>query len=854
MFKKIIIAVLLVFSMQAYADVADTVYKSPIADHEATLTQEEKAVSMQSSPIEALFGCDIAQAVRFKPFFSDDSKYECVKKNNIFNSGLYKITLAVLAVISAISVPIVMYIIPLIGKTFHIAKMTGYQKDKEEGSIMLMILSSLGVLLMPLIPTHTDNRTGFETFEYNNKMNLYTFIMTAGYSSIQSGTEYYFFKQSQLRETPYASVDLLNPKNLGYQQAMNAIQFGSCISTVQASDEIDINVYYNEQTSSYRATKQLDGCLLDISASIDPSLVTQGKAAGVDFKAVTDKTFQNYLDLIFTRGVAVGTAIAKRGAPLPNTDVTTFDKANLERGNEAAYNLAGLDQGAISDYSDASARMIGEDATWLAARYPGVEMSTLPVTRSVQLCSNVQGGTSYFDSTITVDENLRNCVRTMCADSSSTTICGQAIGYHNYLANDNALKNPNMVTFINKFFKEYFQTNAWTQNSHLFLDSLSVESTYKNTDAESFDDRSGALAFTVKVQHQYTNHNIDWLTDAPINALENFDYSGNPENTLMKMFAHNSDGIFGLDYFFDCLAHPNDANRPSGRFCSNVTNTIARTGQNLTTLGLTTWSGLKLNSLVNRNPAQKTLQTAAVRTTVKDLLDGTSGFGVPIFIAKLTGTYLAKEAIEDNFSPYGANLTNEDVALLAVAYANPKFQMFVQGIAVALMAIGFLMMTAIPFIVVLGFLAIHILYIFLIFSSITLIGAFFSALRHGNVQEETTFFSPLGLLAVSVLGAFTYPILITFSLRFIDTLAVYQVVDYASMMTLNGKTPQITDFSSIFTYLFGAAVYVLFLLQLYGNLIKLSTKSVFVRIILLGESQDDEIYKEIELSTKKTLI
>ncbi|MBA1220010.1 hypothetical protein G7017_03715 [Pseudomonas fulva] len=854
MFKKFLISALLVFSMQAFADVADTVHNSSLADHEATLNQKQKAVSMQSSPVEAMFGCNIAQAARIKLFFHEDSQYECVETNNIYNSGLNKIFLIVLSIISAITVPLIMYIIPHIGKAFHIAKMTGYEENKDQASMMVLILASLGVLLVPLIPTKTTNQTGFESFDYNNKMNLYTFIMTAGYSVVQNGSEYYYFKQSQLRQTPYASVNLLNPKNKGYQQALNAIQFGSCISTVQASDEIDVNVYYNEQTSSYRATKQLDGCLLDISASIDPSLIAIGKAAGVDYKAVTDKTFESYLNTIFSRGVAVGTAIAKRGEPLPNTDATTFDAANLERGNEASYNLAGLDQGAISDYSDASARLIGEDATWIAARYPGVEMPTASMTRSVQLCSNVQGGTSYFDSSMTVNENLKNCVQTMCAESSSTTTCGQALGYYNYLANDNALKNPNMVTFINKFFKEYYQTNSWTLNSHLFLDSLSVETLMNNTESASYDDRTGDLAFTIKVKHGFTNYNVDWINDAPINKLSTFDYSGNFENTLMKMFTHDSDGIFGLDYFFDCLAHPNDANRPNGRFCSNVTNTIARTGQNLTTLGLTTWTGLKLNSLMNRNPAQKTLQTAAVRTTVKDVLDGTSGFGVPVFLAKLTGTFLAKEAIEDNFSPYGANLTNEDVALLAVAYANPQFEMFVQGIAVALLGIGFLMMTAIPFIVVLGFLAIHILYIFIIFSSITLIGAFFSALRHGNIHDEINFYSPLGLLAVSVLGAFTYPILITFSLRFIDTLAVYQVVDYSSMMTLNGKTPQITDFSSIFTYLIGATVYVLFLLQLYGNLIKLSTKSVFVRIILLGESRDDKVYKEIELSTNKTLI
>ena len=854
MFKKIIISALLVFSMQAFADDADTVYKSPISDHEALYTQEEKAVSLSSAPIEALMGCETAQSTRVKPFFLDDSKYECVGTNNIYNSGLYKYFLIVIAILASVTIPIAAYIIHQIALMANIARATGSPQDKDQASIVLFILSALGVLLMPLIPTKTENQTGFEQYDYNNKLNLYTYLMAVGYSSIQNGAEFYLFKQSQLRERPYASINLLNPKNKGYQQALNAIQFGSCISTVQASDEIDINVYYNEQTASYRATKQLDGCLLDISASIDPSLVAQGKTAGVDFKAVTDKTFENYLNLIFSRGVAVGTAIAKRGAPLPNTDLTTFDKNNLERGNEAGYNLSGLDQGAISEYSTASARMIGEDATWLAARYPGVEMSTLPVTRSVQLCSNVQGGTSYFDSSITVDENLRNCVKTMCADSSSTTICGSAIGYHNYLANDNALKNPNMATFVNKIFKEYFQTNQYEQPSHLFLDSLSVETTYKNTESESLDDRSGSLAFTIKVQHNFTNKNIDWLTDAPINTFEKFDYAGNFENSLMKFLSHDSDGILGLDYFFDCLAHPNDANRPNGRFCSNVSNTIARTGQNFATLGLNIWTGIKLNALTNRNPAQKTLQSAAVSTTVKELLSGTSGFGVPLFIAKLTGTFLAKEAIEDNFSPYAANLTNEDVILLGLAYANPSFAIFINGLAVILMGLGFLMMTAIPFIIIMGVLSIHILLLFLLISSVTLIGAFFSALRHGNVQEETSFFSPLGLLAVAILAAFTYPILIMFSLRFIDTLAVYQIVDYDSMMTLNGKTPQITDFSSIFTYLFGAAVYVLFILQLYGNLVKLSTKSVFVRIILLGQSKDDDIYKEIELETKKTLI
>lgn len=799
-------------------------------------------------------GCDIAQSVRIMPFFSEDSKYECTGTNNIYNNGLHKLFLIVVAILSFVTIPVAAYIIHQIALMFNIARATGVKQQNDQGSIVLMILSCLGVLLMPLIPTKTENQTGFADYDFDNKLNLYTYIMAINYTLVQEGSEYYLFKQSQLRETPYASTNLLNPKNKGYQQALNAIQFGSCISTVQASDEIDINVYYNEQTNSYRATKQLDGCLLDINASIDPSLVVQGKTAGVDYKAVTDKTFESYLNLIFTRGVAVGTAIAKRGEPLPNTDASTFNKDNLERGNEAAYNLAGLDQGAISEYSSASARMIGEDATWLTARYPGVEMSTLPVTRSVQLCSNVDGGTSYFDSSISVDENLRNCVKTMCADSSSSTMCGIAIGYFNYLANDNALKNPNMATFINKFFKEYFQTNSYEQPSHLFLDSISVETSYKNTESQSFDDRSGALAFTVKVQHSFTNQNISWLTDAPINTLENFDYAGSFENSIMKLLSHDSDGILGLDYFFDCLAHPNDAKRPNGRFCSNVSNTIARTGQNFATLGLTIWAGLKLNTLVNRNPAQKTLQTAAVKTTVKDLLDGTSGFGVPLFIAKLTGTFLAKESIEDNFSPYGANLTNEDVALLSLAYANPNFSLVINSLAVILMGLGFLMMTAIPFILVLGVLSIHILLLFLLISSVTLIGAFFSALRHGNVQEETSFFSPLGLLAVSVLAAFTYPILIMFSLRFIDTLAVYQIVDYDSMMTLNGKTPQITDFSSIFTYLFGAAVYVLFILQLYGNLVKLSTKSVFVRIILLGESKDDKIYKEIELEAKKTLI
>lgn len=855
MLKRILISALLVFSLQAHADVADTIHNSAIADHEATYTQEEKAVSPQSTITEALAGCNTAENSRLEPFFSKESKYECQNTNNIYNSGLYKIFLIVIVMLSLILVPMVGTIISNIISTFGFAKSTGNHEKGDRGPILLFVLSAMGVLLMPLIPSKTENQTGFEDFSFNNKINLYTFGMLAAYNGIQATAEYYLFKEAQLSKRPFISTTLLNPKNKGVQQAYNAIQYGACIATVEASDEIDLNVYYNETTSTYRATSQLGGCLLDISAAISPSVIAQGKTAGVDYKAVSDRAFEEYLNVLFSRGVALGTAIAQMGEPLPNTEPSVYYKDRLERGNEAAYNLAGLDRKGVSNLVRDAARMIGEDATWIGARYPGVEMSTLPVSRSVQLCSNVEGGTSYFDKSISIDENLRNCVKTMCADSSSPTICGEAIGYFDYLANDNALKNPNMVTIFGKYIKEQFQTDAFKVPARLFLNSISINTIYNNTESESYDARSGTKVFTIKVNHSFTNKNIDWLFDSPLDAIEEKDFSGMFESALMKMITTDGNGILGLNYFFDCLAHPNDAHRPNGRQCSNITNTISKTGYTFIAGGIVIKTGTIANSLTMKNPAQKTLETAAIRTGLKDFTEGSNAFGTGALIAKVVGTIFLKGTIEDNFSPYGAELNNTDVVLLSIAYTNPQFNDTISYLGSILMSIGFIMMVGIPLIVAMGLLSIHILLLMILFSSVTVIGAFFRSLMNDEEEEdEKSFFSPIGILVVTILGAFTYPILFTLALRFIDTLAVYQIVDYDSMMTLNGRTPQVTDFSSIITFLFGAVIYVLFLMVLYGNLMKMAGKSVFVRVIILGSTKEDKVYSEVELSTKKKLI
>ncbi len=855
MIKRVLISALLVFTLQAHADVADTIHNSAIADHEATYTQEEKAVSPQSTITEALVGCNIAESSRIKPFFSDESKYECQENNNIYNSGLYKIFLILIAMISLAMVPIVSVVIPKIAHTFGFAKSTGNHEKSDRGPILLFVLSGMGVLLMPLIPTKTDNQTGFEDFEFNNKINLYTLGMFAAYNGIQATAEYFLFKEAQLSKRPFISTTLLNPKNKGVQQAYNAIQYGACIATVEASDEIDLNVYYNETTSTYNATSQLGGCLLEVSAAISPSVIAQGKTAGVDYKAVSDKAFEQYLNLLFSRGVALGTAIAQKGEPLPNTEPAIYYKDRLERGNEAAYNLAGLDRKGVSNLVRDAARMIGEDATWIGARYPGVEMSTAPISRSVQLCSNVDGGTSYFDKTITIDENLRNCVRTMCADSSSPTICGEAIGYFDYLANDNALKNPNMVTIFGKYIKEQFQTDAFKIPARLFLNSISVNAIYNNTESESFDARNGEKVFTVKINHAFTNKGIDWLLDSPTNAIEEKDFSGMFESALFKMITSDGNGVLGLDYFFDCLAHPNDAHRPSGRQCSNITNTISKTGYTFIVGGIVIKTGIAVNRLTFKNPAQKTMQTAAIRTALKDFTEGSNSFGTGALIAKVVGTLFLKDTIEDNFAPYGAELNDTDVLLLSIAYTNPQFNDTISFLGTILMSIGFMMMLGIPLIVAMGLLSIHILLLMLLISSVTVIGAFFrSIINDEDEQDEKGFFRPVGLLMVTLLGAFTYPILFTMALRYIDTLAIYQIVSFDSMMTLNGRTPQITDFSSIITFLFGAVIYVLFLMVLFGNFMKMAGKSVFVRVILIGSTKEDQVYTEMELSTKKKLI
>lgn len=854
MLKQFIFYVLLLFCVTANADDVQLTHDTKISEFSGTLSDDQKNLTLSGPLTESQFGCKVAQAVRMTPFYNDDNKYECQGNNNIYNnlngnllnSGLNMFTLPFLTIAFF-----------LLGQIFTMKLLkSGIGAMGKAAAVSLSFIGSvIAILFIPFYETDMKKNSADETGSENEHISTLRYLAVYAKDGISASADFYYYMLSKSDKLVFPATKIPNPKNKGYQIGRNLIDFTYCATRQPKEQELKIGVYFSEMSGTFNGSAQIGGCAIEINAAVDPMIQGHAKAVGVDYNAFVGNQFGKALQDAITRANAIAVNIASVPPALPNTERQTYDGSHLERGNEAAYNLTNFDAGGISEYAHDSALNIGEDFIYEMTKYPGVAMNTVPLSNnSYQLCRNVPGATSYFDMAIGIKENLIQCAATMCVDESSPGICGESIEYYNFLANNNAILHANFLTFFGHIMTMNYETDAYKEPAHYFVNSIVVNAYYNNTDSANLEAKSGKKAFDLTFQKKEKRNSQDSVEDSPFDGwIDQFNLGGSFMTAVMKLFQTDDAGILGLNNFFECISHPYSI-RDNGWICRGPLNTIQALGHNFQKVGIGMISGAAVNRLLSPSMISKTGATAAVNEGVKQLADKVSALGFAALFFKYAGTFAANSEFEDNYGNYGGTFTNDDVILLSMAYAVPAFNDFITSIGQTLLVLSYFLTLGIPVVIGLAFLTMFILLIITVLSELYFIGPFTQSLNKEKF-DETGFFKPLHNYSVVIISLFCIPVSWAMVFPFFDSLMIYKVLTFDALMTFQHKTPEVTGLGDVLGYLVAVLIYVLALMSVCISLIKMATKTEnMIRVILLGTDEEDEAFRQLEIQTKKDLI
>lgn len=855
MLKQIIFYALLLFSITAFADDVQLAHDTKISDFQATIPDNQKNVTLTAPITESLGGCKVAQGVRVKPFYDENNPYECLGKDNIYNNQNAEILNEGFDMFMVPFLIITGYLIYKISLMTLLKNSTGLIQQVGAASITF-IGGILAILYIPFFETDIPKTNPTNPEEQTYHMTTARYLSYAIKDWSNASGDYFNYLNGKSDKLVFPATQIPNPSNKGFQIGRNLIEFSYCAAREPKDQELKIGVYFSDITGSFVGSAQVGGCAVEITAAVDPMIQGHAKVPKFDYNKYVGQQFGIALQAAMSRANAVGNNIASVPEKLANTAPQTYDHANLERGNEAAYNLTNFDAGGISEYARDSAHNIGEDFIYEMTKYPGIAMSTVPgVNRSVQLCRNVQGGTSYFDMNIGIKENLDQCVAAMCVSESSPGICGEAIEYHNFLVNDNSILFSNNLTMLGRFFTMTYETDSYKRPAQYFVDSINVRAYYNNADSANLENRMGDKAFELVI-HKKSYPRVDaTVEDSPFAGFaDSYNIGGGLEKAFMKMFETDDSGILGMNNFYDCIAHPNSI-RPNGWICRSVLNTIQALGHNFQKVGIGMISGATLNNLQTPSLMKKSKITAAVRSGAQSMADGVSAIGSSALVIKYAATFAANEYVNDTYGNYGGTFTNEDVILLSAAYLDPVFNKFVMALGKILVAMGYFLTLGIPIMLGTTFLSLFILMLITLLSELYFMGPFVKSLNKEEFYDETGFFQPFNNYAVIIASLFCIPVSFAVAFLFFDTLFAYNVISYESLMTFQNKTPQVTSMGDILGYMIASFLFVYTIYIIFSAIMKMAFKTqTILRVIILGDSSQDDTFGELEIKTKKELI
>ena len=854
MLKHFLFYVLLLFCVTANADDIQLMHDTKISEYSGTLSDDQKNLTLSGPLSESLFGCKVAQAIRTAPFYNEDNNYECQGKDNIYNnlngnllnSGLDQFMF-----------PFMIIALFLVSKIFLMKVFKGsIGALGQTAAVSLSFIGSIiAILFIPFYETDLSKNNADLTGSQNEHITSLRYFAAWAKEGVSASADLYYYMLNKSEKLVFPATTVPNPKNKGYQIGRNLIDFTYCATRQPKEEKLKIDVYFSDIAGAFTGSAQIGGCAIQINAAVDPMIADHAKGVGIDYNAFVAQQFGKALQDALTRANAIGINIASVPEVLPNTQAQTYDAANLERGNEAAYNLTNFDKGGISEYAHDSALNIGEDFIFEMTKYPGVAMNMVPYSnRSVQLCKNVPGATSYFDSTIGMKENLTQCAAAMCIADSSPGICGEAIEYYNFIANNNSLLHSNFVTYFGHLMTVNYETDAYKYPAQYFTNSININFNYHNSDSSNIEDRMGKKVFELVMDKKSIRNSESTVEDSPFDGWsDNYNLGNSFMTSVMKLFQTNDAGILGFNNFFECMSNPYSI-RPNGSICRGPMNTIQALGHNFQKVGVGMITGAGINNLKSPSLISKSSASAAVNEGIKQITDKASSLGFATLLLKYIGAFTANSEFVDNYDNYGGTFTNDDVILLSAAYAVPAFNDFVTAIGKTLITLSYFLTLGIPIMLGMAFLSMFILLLITLLSELYFIGPFAQSLNQEQF-DETGFFKPLHNYSVVIISLFCIPVSWAIVFLYCDTLMIYKTITFESLMTFQHKTPEVTGLGDVLGYILAVMLYVLAIMAINMSLIKMAFKTnAMIRVIILGTGDSDKSFRELEIQTKKDLI
>lgn len=850
MLKHILFSILLLFSFAANADNLDDFHNKSFKAREAEMSDSQRAKSFAAPVIEATFGCATAQNTRIAPFNDSNVGYVCQGVDNVYNNGAARIIRNAFIILNIILTAAALYLLHK-SHFFELVKAAfghGTGHNVSAGNILALIAA---LCLIPFIPAKVENVE--ENTPFATNINAAEFAALVVFQAIDSATISFtsaYYKGQPLR---FPAVDIANPKNNKMHVADSLIDFAICSARQPGIKPTEIAVYFNDQDGSYQGSAQVGGCVLELSAESDQSLQTVGKAIGIDYNALTARAFGEALQKATDRAAVLGNTIAQRPMPLPGATPTPYDRSRLIRGQEASYNVAGMDSSGRSELARDAALLIGEDFTQALTRYPGLNEADVPQARMVQMCRYLPGATTYTDPGMSLTDNLKACAQTMCGDASSPTLCGQALGFYQMYSADD-LKNPNTLTQFGALVKTTYFGGDFKEAGRVFANSISLTSTSSNTNEGVFEKPLGEEVFSIIIPKVEATYEYDPLTKSPIIAERAFEFTGDLSQTVLKIFSTGKTGILGLNGFNECLQNPNTI-RENGLVCGNVFQTIHALGMNWLQLGTNIVAGTKINSLMTKTPIEKNKAKAAVRTAIKDLESSSKMAGITGFMTKMLGTLLMHSEIEDVFDNTSSEFTKEDIWILAVAYSVPVFNSVIGGIGKMLFVSSYFLTLGVVMTVALAILSKCMNMLMFVVVKLRIFADMIRTFNSGCYENEIGFFKPFNEIIVFVLSLFMFPVVILMAIHYGQSIFTFGFMQFDTIFTHHNQAPTFTDLSSVAEGFIATLLFVLMILLVISSVLKFCLKpQTIINMLVNSKTSGDEIYEDAEISTKRDLI
>lgn len=850
MLKHILFSLLLLFSITAKADYLEEFHNKTFQARQAEMTDSQRGKSLSGPAIEAFAGCDIAKETQIRPFYDPNSEYKCQESENIFNNGSAKILRYALLILTLALVIPALYLLHKahLFELFSAALGRATGHNVSSGNILALIAS---ISLIPFIPAKLKDMD--EELWIANHISLAEFSVLIIIQAIDSSTIAFNSELYKNQPLAFPSVDIANPKKQKFQAAHSLIDFAICSASQPGTKASQIDVFFNDQDGTYTGTTQVGGCVLEVSAQSDQSLQAIGQEIGFDYNAMAAKAFGQSLQRAADRAAAVGNAIAQRSMPLPDTTPTPYDSTRLIRGHEGSYNVSGMDSSGRAELARDAALLIGEDLTQELTRFPGLDESSVPAARTVQMCRYLPGATTYTDPSLSLTDNLKACAASMCADSSSPTLCGQSLGFYQMYSTED-LQNPNTITQFSAIAKTKFFGGNFQEAGKGFVNSITVESTFSNTSEGAFERPIGKKVFEISIPKGEASYEYDPLIKSPIVAETVFEFSGDVGETILKLFESGNSGILGLNAFHECLANPYTI-RENGLVCGNALQTLHQLGMNWLALGTNIKISLMVNNLTTKTPLEKNKSKAAIGTAIKELESNSKMASISGFFFKVIASTLSHYGIENVFAKNGADFSKEDILLLSVAYAVPVFNTLVGSIGSMLIGAAYFLMFAPILTIGLAILSMCLNILMTVVVKLRIFADMIRTFNSGNYENQTGFFKPFNDIIVFVLGLFMFCVTLQIGLNYIQSIFTFQFMDFSTIFTHHGQAPTFTDFNSVIEGFLAALMFILMVLIVVGAVLKFSLNpQTIINMLITAQSEDDEIYKDSEISSQKDLI